>query len=415
MLEVPLLEYRPPPPSRVFPDVLAHALIYPFGGDLLTQKIIAGTAIFLLSAVLIGMYKGRAAFSLYILITVCCGFGFLNTGYHYSLPLTLLLYQLARRTRADLPVLFLVVFSDVLLLMPLAMLFVQRAERHDLRRVLLTSALAFVASVWYSEFSEAIADFAIVLPVFCIVTVVANRLGLLRTLIVACCVLLPVGAMLGVVPARYGLPVAATMLLLLFETVRAELNWRHFAAPAIIIAVFLMTVDRNHLDRLEGGYRCLIGELQKNNVDAVAVEYWTARPLYYAARKSNVTLTITQTDFLENDSDAFMAPYSFYGVPTHWAVRNNDTCATFEPGPKSCNQPAAGKVLFHASVCGIFELYRYEETVPHDYLPPPRTKSESISRHLQTYVSKALSRLQRQVERLRGSTDHVAVTERLHP
>lgn len=395
MLETPLLEYRPPPPNRVFPDLLVHALIYPFGADMLQQKIIAGAIIFAITALMVGIFRGRMAFALYVTITVSCGFAFLNTGYHYSLPLTLLLYQLVRRTRADVPMLFLIVFSDVLVLMPLAMLFIQRQEREDLRRTLLVSFLAVIASVWYSEFSEAIADFAVALPIFCVATLVAYRLGMLRLFIVACCVAFPLGSIVGVVPARYGLPVASTMLLLLFDTRKPQFDWRYLAVPAAAVAVFLLTIDRTHHDQLQGDYRCLVEELARRQVDNVAVEYWTARPLYYAARQHGVPLTITQTDFLENDSDAFMAPYAFYGAPTQWAVKNLDTCRTYQTGPKSCNQAGAGKVTDHEAMCGVFELFHYEQPIPLHYSPPPGSKSESIRHHLHTYVGKAITRLQK--------------------
>lgn len=394
MLDTPLLEYRPPPPNRLFPDVAVHALIMPFGGDLLHQKIVAGILLFTLSAMFIGLYKGQIAFALYIAMTVSCGFGFLNSGYHYSLPLTLLLYQLARRTRLDGVVLFLVVFSDVLLLMPMAMMFVRREERRDAPRTLAMVLAAVVAGVVYSEFSEAIADFAIVLPFFCGIVAIAYRIGQLKALIVACCALMPLGAMFGLIPARYALPVSTTMLLLLFETRRPSFDWRYLAVPAIVTTIAVMTIDRGRYDRLDTAYTCLVNEIAQRGISTVAVEYWTARPLFYKATQVGTPLTITQMDFAENDSDAFMAPYSFYGKPTQWSVKNLDTCRTDDKGPKYCNQSAVEPLTRHQSVCGMFELYQYRDTVPKQYYPPPASKTESILRHLHIYVQKAGQRLQ---------------------
>src|SRR5690606_2100867 len=110
----------------------------------------------------------------------------------------------------------------------------------------------------------------------------------------------------------------------------------------------------------------------------VAVGHWTAKPLYFAARQAGLPLTITQTDFARNASHPWMAPHSFYGEPTRYAVRDADTCTLIDPSATYCGQASVAKVENVTPICGIFELYRYETAVPEHHTARPASKIDAI-------------------------------------
>lgn len=393
MLDFGLLEFRPPPPNRLFPDVALHWLAQPFLPDPLAQKLAVGAALFAATLFFTAMVKGPLALALLAAILVSNGFEVLVSATHYSLPLLVLLYQMARGGRWQVPVLFALTFVNPLILLPLAFLLVapDRVSAHGMRALAVLAALAL--NTLYSEFSVTIVQIVALFPFWYAGVWLARRLGLKHLTAASICVLLPLAALAGLVHARYAVPVAASVLVLMFPMRRAAFDWRALAFPLLAVAIFAATADWRRHDRLQAAYDCLADELAARGIPVIAAGHWTAKPLYFAAKKAGLKLTITQTDFDRNISHPWMAPHAFYGEKTHWAVRDDDTCALIDPSATYCGQASVAAVAETVPVCGVFELYRYETMVPEHHVARPAGKIEAIGHNLMHYAGVVTARL----------------------
>lgn len=393
ILDFGAFEFRPPPPNRLVPDIALHWLVNPLLPDPYLQKLAVGLLLFVVSALSVGLFRGLVAFALFGAIMVSNGFEFLVSAMHYSLPLTVLACLLARGTRLELPVLFVFVFSNPLVLLPLAFVLVEpdTVSRHLARAAIVAAALA--VNTAYSEFSATLLQILAFFPVWYAGAWVVRRLGVGQLAIAALCVMLPLAAAAGLVDARYAVPVAASLVVVLFPARSARFDWRYLAFPVLAVAIFLATVDHTRKDRLAAAYACLADELRQRGIDTIAAGHWTAKPLYFAAKQAGLKLTIAQTDFQRNASHPWMAPHSFYGEPTRYAVRDSDTCTLIDPSATYCGQARVAAVESVTPLCGLFELYRYETPVPANHTPRPAGKADAILRNLGHYVSAVTSRL----------------------
>lgn len=393
MIEYGWLDYRPPPPNRLFPDIFAHWLVQPLFPDPLAQKLAVGIALFVLTFALVGLTKGLMATALFAAIYLSNGFEVLVSATHYSLPMTVLLYMFARGGRWELPALFVLTFCNPLILLPLAFVLVGPAALRD-HAVRLAVVLAAIAlNTAYSEFSATFLQILFGFPVWYAGAWLATRLGLRNAAMAAACVVLPLAAMLDLVFARYAVPVAASILLLLMPDRRGRIDWQAPVFVAGAVAIFFASADWQRHDRVQAAYACVAEELAARDVTAIAVGHWTAKPLHYAARRQGLDLTITQTDFARNATHPWMAPHAFNGVPTHWALRDDDTCTLIDPSATYCGQAGVAPVAGDERLCGMFDLYRYETAVPADHQPAPSGKIEAIGRNLLHYVDVVMARL----------------------
>lgn len=393
MAEHSLLDYRPPAPNRLFPDVLLHWLAAPMLGDPLAQKLAVGAVLFVASAIAIGLAKGALAFALFVVVTVSGGFEFLVSATHYSLALCVLMVVLARGGRLEWPLLGLIVFSNPMVLVPLAFLLVEPAAPRRHAAVAATVAVAMVLNTLYSEFSESLVHMLLVFPPWFGVVWVATRYGLARTLMISTAGVLTLAVATGLMPGRYGVAVAAAFVPLLFPTVRPAADWRHVVVPGLVLAIFFATADWSRQERMAAGHACVVAELQRRGIDTIAAEHWTAKPLDFAARDASVALTITQTDFARNRVHPWMAPHSYYGEPTPWAVRSDDVCTRITSDGTYCGQAETAAVARAEPICDGFTLYRYETAVPALHRPAPDGKWQAIVHNLSGYVETARRRL----------------------
>ena len=393
MLDFGLLDFRPPPPNRLFPDVFAHWLAQPLLPDPLSQKLAVGVGLFALTLFFVGAFRGVLALALFSAIFVSGGFEVLVSASHYSLPLTVLLYMFARGSRWELPALFALTFFNPLILLPLAFLLVEpvKLATHALRALVALAAL--VVNTAYSEFSMTIVQIVAAFPFWYAGIWVASRLGLKNLAAGAVCVLMPLAVFADLLAARYAIPVAASVLLTMFPARAAFIDWRAIVFPVLAVAIFAFTAERQRYDRMHAAYGCLVEELAARESPVIAAGHWTAKPLYFAAKSAGLPLTITQTDFDRNISHPWMAPYSFYGEPTQWAVRDEDTCTMIDASATYCGQASVAPVAETVPVCGAFTLYRYDTTVPAGHLDRPSGKIEAIERNLMHYIGAAMARL----------------------
>lgn len=392
MLDYGILDFRPPPPNRIVPDIALHWLVNPFVDDPYQQKLLVGAIIFVVTSLGVGLSLGPLAFAAFSAIMLSNGLGILVSATHYSLPLTVLLWLATRGTRLELPMLFVLTFSDPLILLPLAFVLVERQElrMHLARAVSIIAALA--VNTLYSEFSATIVQIVALFPLWFACVWIARQLGLTRTAMVAICVLLPLASAFGFGTDRYTVPVAASLVLLLFPAQSWRIDWRYAVVPAVAIAIFLVTVDKRRMETVNAGYQCLVGELEARNIDTVAAGHWTAKPLYFAAKQAGIALTVTQTDFARNISHPWMAPRSFYGAPTTYAVRDSDTCTRIDNSDTYCGQAKLASVAEVTPLCGMFELYRYETAVPARHASPDG-KVEAILHNLNHYIETVATKL----------------------
>lgn len=389
--DFPPLEFRPPPSSNLFPDLLLHGVVRFAVSDPVSQKLIVGILVFIVSACVIGAYFGATALLAFLALYAVSGFGFVDSTAHFSLPFMLVVQRLAAGRRSELPVLFVLVFSDLLFLFPLAVLVLLQPMRTSLPRQIMVVSGAIACNILYAEFSVAAVQFTIVFPAFLVVALVARRLGGLRLFTIGLCFSLPLMSIFEIAPARYTIPVATALFLTLPPLRTPVLEWRGLIAPAVVVAMLVVTLDWNRFDRLRYGFACLADTLSARGIGVVAADHWSAKPLYMSVRERARPLTITQIDFDEGDIHPWMAPYSFHGAPTRYAIRYNEQCAIVGGEAKYCGQERIAPIDTVEQLCGGFDLFRYTRTVPLKNEMPPANKIESIHRNLANYVEKAVA------------------------
>jgi len=384
----PLLEFRPPPSNNLFPDVLVHLAIGPFVADPLWQKMIAGWVLFGGMMVAIGAFKGPAVAVAVSAVLALTGFGFLDTTSHYTLPLTVLAFQLVRNRLGNNFILFIVVFSDLLVLLPLIVLVLLQGDDRRLPERIAIVALAYLGNAFYSEFSEALMKITLFLPFFALGALAARHFGMLRLFAMAVTAALVVLAIAGLEAERYALAVAASMLVVLAPNVRRSVPIIPAAFSLIALGIFAGTADAARLDLHNRQYDCLLNELNSRDSSVLAADHWVAKPLFFSARARGQALTIAQTDFAEGDSSNWMAPHAFAGEPTPFAVKSNTICGYISEPNAFCTRENIAEIVSRINICEGLELITYAREVPIDYQPQAASKAESVLRNLGAYLEK---------------------------
>lgn len=384
----PILEFRPPPSNNFFPDVMVHMAIGPFIADPLWQKMVAGWVLF--TGMLVALYMAKGPLTAFAVVGVLAlsGFGFLDSTSHYTLPFCVLAYQLVRHRFLNAIILFLIVFSDLLMLLPLSILLIQEDERDRLLERFLIIGLAVAGNAFYGEFSESFMQIAVLAPVFFVVAFVARTLGFLRLMAIAMAVGLPIMVMMGAAEERYALAVAAAMIVVLAPNIRGSFPWLPAGFVAASLAIFTFSADAERYDLHEAQYDCLLNTLDQRGIANLAVDHWVAKPLYFAARAKKQDLMITQVDFRDNDSSNWMAPLSFAGTPTPIAVKSNTICGYIEEPNAFCTRDKVAKITSNEPICNGLELITYAQPVPIHYQPQPENKLASVIANLSAYLGK---------------------------
>ncbi|MBU1174403.1 MAG: hypothetical protein KKH72_03290 [Alphaproteobacteria bacterium] len=390
----PLFDYQAPPSSGWFPDVLVHLAIAPLFPEPLAQKIVAGWILFIASVVAVGAFKNRAVAWLMIAIFTITGFGFVDSTSHYTLPVMILMVQLARPRWLKALVILLVVSSDILILLPLSVMLLERGEERYLPERLLAVALGVGWEAVYGEVWQADIELAAALVLFLAPVVIARKLGFSRLLCWGVAAALIAISVLGLAghfsPARYTLPVAAAFVMLLAPTRRPRFNWRLLAVPAAMLAVFSASADDHQQLAFAREYDCLLDVLEARDIHTIAADHWTAKPIFFAAKARDYPLTITQVDFERNINFNGLAPYENFGLPTRYAFRSNKMCGFIEPGTFAmhCERDRIGEVVARELLCESAELFTYAEAIPRTYVTPPSGKLEALQRRFDKAVVK---------------------------
>ncbi len=388
-----LLDYRPPPPNRLFPDVAVHALIGPWIEDPLTAKIVAGAALFSATLLAIGWFKPLPAFFIAAALMGWPGFTSLNSATHFTMPLLIILVQLASRNRfLDAAAFALAAFFNILAVLPLAILLFD--GRYQNRMIVRTMAIGFgiAAAALYSDFGRAFFDLAFVLPVWFALFACAYWAKAVRPLALLIGVAMLAATPLGLMYERYAVPVAISMLMALTPIVTPNFDWRRFALPLVLVATILVTGQTANADRMRDDFSMVARELHQRGITVVATDHWTSKPLYFAAKAAGYDIAITQTNFVENFSHAWMAPYSFVGSPTPWALRSWYSCVggPAPNDPRNCEQGSLTEIATQTELGDRFTLYRYVEAVPRHYQPPPESKVQAINRQFHHHLYRVL-------------------------
>jgi hypothetical protein len=297
---------------------------------------------------------------------------------------------------ARLAVLAIGVFSEPLLLIPFAFV-AWTLEPRERNAALAVGAVMLVLATIHSEFSVELSKFYVAIVPFYISVAIARRMGLEKAYAAVLILFFLELAAVDMLPTRYSVPVSTSLLFCLLPVRRlpGTIFGRAFAAAAplaAIVAIFLLTLDRSAYASQEADLDCMLGALHNRGIETVAVDHWTAKPLDVAAHRSGRPITITQTDFEDEDVHMWLAPLAFFGKPTPYALRNAEVCLRESGNPKYCNQDHLGKarIVSTEPLCGRFTLYRYDGTVPENYRPRPDGKLQSAALHLVEYLDKVL-------------------------
>ncbi|MEM6712231.1 MAG: hypothetical protein AAF590_08105 [Pseudomonadota bacterium] len=395
MTHFSLLDYRPPPPNRIVPDVAVHWLISPLVADPLLAKLIAGSLLFVMTLAAVAVFKPVLVFLLAAALFAWPGFTGLNSATHFTLPLVILLVQLAtKNAQLDAAAFTVAAFSNILAALPLALLLFD--GRHPDRTIGRAAAimLGIGLAALYSDFGEAFFELAVALPMWVAAFAVARKMGISMAFALSVAVLLLVATMLDLLPARYTIPVSVAMLIVLTPVARPSFNWMRLLMPFAMVGTMLSTANADVARQIQEDFNTLLEELDQRDIRVIATDHWTAKPLYFAALANDFNLTLTQTNFATNTSHPWMAPYIFAGLPTRWALRSSHSCDGPAHGQAIyCAQDSAGDVLGRTDLPGGFTLFEYREPVPHVHWPAPASKSQAIRRQLQDYAHKAFARL----------------------
>src|SRR5690606_36468418 len=133
-------------------------------------------------------------------------------------------------------------------------------------------------------------------PVWALGVWLLTRLGLRTWFCLAMVVALPAGVALGVVPVRYGIPIAASRVQLLPLRARAA-HWHLLVAPVAALMLFLVSAQWDRQDQLVADYDCLLEEIGRREIATVATDHWNAKPLYFAAKAAGREIGIVQIRF----------------------------------------------------------------------------------------------------------------------
>jgi len=385
----PALAYRPPPSNGLFPDVFVHLLVAPLIADPLAQKLTVGWLLLVGSILLIGLRKGPLAALGVAALFSLSGFEYVDSTSHYSLPLMLLAYQMARPAWLKHSLLLLITFSDVLIVVPLIVLLLTERDQPPIWQSIVIAGIGgFAGEVLYSEFSLSLLQISVVAPVFAIGAVIANRLGLLKLMCVLFGVMLVVGAASGLLSGRYAYTVAACLLLVYLPDQKWQMNWRYLALPGALLGLFAATASATQLDADARQLDCFVDLLQERQIANIATDHWMSKPLDMAVRAKGHELSIAQVDFADNATDLWMAPYAFAGVPSRHALRNPRICSIINDDADFCGQDSVAPVSSVETVCEGLELFTYSELVPAHYSPVPDSKLSSIQSNFKHYVGR---------------------------
>jgi hypothetical protein len=405
MIDYSIFEFRPPPPNRLVPDVALHWLLSPFVADPLDQKIVAGSLLFLALSLIVGILKGLGVLVLVTAVMVSLGGGFLDSSSHYSLPLIVLMVLLASRSRRlDSAAYFIAAFANLMSVFLLAVLLVDPKLAGRVKPRALASVLGLLGGAFYADLGTAFLQVAAVLPVWLVVVFLAERWGLKALLCLLVAVALMTGAALGVVPERYAVGISASLAIMMTPSQAPSFDWRHIALPLAVLAIVWSTADIATARRQQAAFECLVTELKTRRIDTIAVDHWTAKPLYLAAKSRAVPLQITQTDFERGTQHPWMAPYEFFGAPTPWAVRNSFACGPLTTEDKYCGQASTARVELSEPVCSAFVLFRYASPIPRNFVNKPSSKLDAFARQLAEYIGKFIAILNPKANRSASRT-----------
>lgn len=392
MLHFPFLEFRPPPSNNLFPDVMVHWALNPFIPEALSQKLVAGWLLFAATVLIIGVFRGPLAALVIAALLFLTGFGAVDSTSHYTLPLTVLAFQLVRNRWVQGVILFASVFSDLLFLLPAALLILRRGEEDRLIERLAICFVAGVLNMLHSEFSQVLPGIALAVFLFWSAALVARVFALERVMALAVTALLVALTLSGVEAIRYAIPVAACFALLLFDDRVLTFDWRAPAGLLLSLGIFAVTVNPAHLDLLNRQYDCLLDFLSEAGINTIAADHWTAKPLYFAALEREQELIITQMNFVADTNDYWMAPYDNSGAPTRHAFRSNTVCADIWDAvsfpQQNCSQDAVAPIVERQAICNGLEVFSYDRPIPGTYVPRPESKLASIWTNVGEYFSR---------------------------
>ncbi|MGB7305591.1 MAG: hypothetical protein WBD13_15050 [Burkholderiaceae bacterium] len=403
------LHFRPPPSNNWFPDVMMHSLLHATGlvdpADPFTRKLVVGVFLFVVTAFLIGLYQGVIALYAFLALQLVSAFYHFDTTAHFSLALCTLLILIARNVWLRRVLLFLGVYSDLLLLIPIIIYhclsrgqFASDATPKSRGADITVILIAVSLNIFYSEFSQGLVMLLPVLLGFAIAADLARRWGLVWWFAIGFVTLLVVTSLVGFVPSRYGAAVASSVVVVLFwirpimardpYQMKESLSWswRIPTATLVYLAVFFSLLDSAGVRQRSEQFACLATELHKRGISSVATDHWTSKPLYYGALQAATQLTISQVNFEKFRSYMWMAPYEFRGKDTQWAIRNTYACERFTTEPKYCGQASWPQLKPAEAVCNIFTLHQYEKKIPVTSGQKLSNKLDYTMHHFRHYV-----------------------------
>lgn len=388
MLDFSLLSYRPPPSNNLFPDVALHAIVNIFTTDALVQKLIVGWILLALTVICIGITRGATAALVVGGMLFLVGFGAVDSTSHYTLPLMVLAFQLTRHRGLQNIVLLLIVFSDLLVLLPLSVLVLKNGGEDRLLERLAIIVLAGTANVLHSEFSPVLPKLVVAVGVIWTGALIARFFKLERVMSFGVIAALAVVCALGLLEVRYAVPVAASFALILFEKQSNTFNWRYIAIPAVALGIFTFTADPSRLNAFTAQFDCLLDELAEQKIETITTDHWVSKPLYFAAKAKGQKLHIVQIDYEDRAQSDWMAPLSFLKGQSLYGVKSHTMCDDLSLAAPFCIQEEFAEVASSQLLCDGLEFFTYNQIVPNNKTTVPGNKFEAIGYNLNNYLGK---------------------------
>jgi len=396
--------------SNLFPDLVYYALARATGQDEIGALLSAGMLQCALTTALLARHSGVLAALAYNALYFLFGFPFyFSIGFHQGLIVMALFYLAFPSPGARRAMSLLFTIADPLFALVPSLFLAARAwlgRKPDAGEIGLIVA-GYAGAFFLAESNVDLAKFAPVLAASLlagwvatlprargIVAAIAARMPLSggpgrrrdgdvreRRLCSAllCCASL--GSLLAGQPARYALPLLVASIACWTwrpDTGGLSSDRRWFTAAllgftsfALLYAMVVPALTHSSREALSR-YGCLTDKLRSMQVDAVATDYWTFKPLYFVGAR-DAGLRLLQLDFRDGTPYTWVNAHRFVRGQSHFIVRNVSRCNSLSRQDRGwaghCSDDGYRRlgVKARTEACGDFEIIETER--PIDFSP----------------------------------------------
>jgi hypothetical protein len=388
LLDGPLLSFRTPPSSYLFPDVFILYAVQNFVSDPLDQMFVSGCvlllAIFSSTWLYAGGFAAIAVLGLVLAIEPAIA---LQIGFHLGLIVLAVIYLSSRHEGLRVAVALVATASDPLfaMLLLLITIFDKEGDRQLRWPEFAAVGAGLLIALILNESSIQLVKLSVLMSILIPCYIIMNRVRKLKELILRYNLLfliLTIALLLAIsafkisdlipefVPDRYVVPVLAVLIIILLRgrsSIHPLVPSLYAATVAGLIGSATMIQNDPHgVTAFTQRWNCLAREVEAREIKVVAADYLIAKPFYVASRANHYDIGVAQVDFRNNVANTWIAPYSFFNEGSNVAIRDEQLCGGYENGSEGCERENSNlpRVLMSERVCENFTISYYGQKVP---------------------------------------------------